>query len=434
MHRKRLHAIPTYVLARHGLFNHPYGETNSHKRLRAGEDGVFGVKRSKAFWSILLVLVLLQSATPVAHAQTSHERLRGAQAAASNPAETTQPSAPVGPPETEKPSPTDLLTDEEALIRLQEIFARRARLLLTDKEPPSIESDYMAGRASARWALDHEKAKVKYVQQWVKNRGVRMVEVLPQIQIKRLNKTDEKVRFYVTQSLGLGYSYPGEQTVNHFGVGSRHIVDLRPQDGRWVISLEWYSDPLGEEQEVPAAAQPIERHLLLGEQPLPVAGRKPYDREGAVKYADTYCGIAWGCGNDNRYNTRYRDYTGEGGNCSNFASQVLRNGGGMSIPLVAQVGSLVGHLRGIGRASVSFRGRFQVGWSKALQTGQFPKLVEKGDLIAYQLKGKMAHVSVVTAFDSRGYPMVNSHTADRYHVPFDLGWDRSTIYWFVQVW
>lgn len=388
----------------------------------------------------------MQSATPVARALKPDVQLHGVQVATKRPADSTQPAEPAGPPETEKPLdtekppeaesplPTDLLTDEEALTRLKEIFARRAQLLLGEKEAPSIESDYMVGRTAARWALEHEKGKVKYVQQWVKNRGVRMVEVNPQIQLKRLNKTDEKVRFYVTQSLGLGYSYPGEQTVNRFGVGSRHIIDLRHQGGRWVISLEWYSDPLGEEREVPAVALPSERFLLMAEPPVPVAGRKPYDREGAVKYADTYCGIALGCGNDNRYNTRYRDYTGEGGNCSNFASQVLRNGGGMRIPLHAQVSSLVGHLRGIGRASVNFRGKFQVGWSKALQTGQFPKLVDKGDLIAYQLKGKMAHVSVVTAFDSRRYPMVNSHTIDRYHVPFDLGWDRSTIYWFVPVW
>ena len=45
-----------------------------------------------------------------------------------------------------------------------------------------------------------------------------------------------------------------------------------------------------------------------------------------------------------------------------------------------------------------------------------------GDIIAYEKKGKVVHISVVTGADSRGYSLVNCHNTDRYRVPWDLGW------------
>lgn len=50
--------------------------------------------------------------------------------------------------------------------------------------------------------------------------------------------------------------------------------------------------------------------------------------------------------------------------------------------------------------------------------------LQKGDLICYEEKGEIVHFGVVTGFDSYGIPVVNTHTSDRYHVPFDLGWDK----------
>lgn len=64
--------------------------------------------------------------------------------------------------------------------------------------------------------------------------------------------------------------------------------------------------------------------------------------------------------------------------------------------------------------------------------GAIAKL-QPGDLIGYEMKGDVDHFSVVVGFDDYGYPLVNSHTADRYRVPFDLGWDRYTSYWLIHI-
>lgn len=67
------------------------------------------------------------------------------------------------------------------------------------------------------------------------------------------------------------------------------------------------------------------------------------------------------------------------------------------------------------------------------QQHQYRPQLLPGDLIAYVLKGDVDHFSVVVGFDGGGYPLVNSHTADRFRVPFDLGWDRSTKYLLIHI-
>jgi len=50
-----------------------------------------------------------------------------------------------------------------------------------------------------------------------------------------------------------------------------------------------------------------------------------------------------------------------------------------------------------------------------------------GDYVAYEKKGKVTHISVVSGQDSKGYALVNSHNSDRYRVPWDLGWNNKGI-------
>jgi hypothetical protein len=64
-----------------------------------------------------------------------------------------------------------------------------------------------------------------------------------------------------------------------------------------------------------------------------------------------------------------------------------------------------------------------------------PSAVSKlcsGDIICYEKgSGNIDHFAVITSFDSNGYPLVNSHTTDRYHVPWDLGWGDKKIRFYL---
>ncbi|MCK9911927.1 amidase domain-containing protein, partial [Microbacteriaceae bacterium K1510] len=79
-----------------------------------------------------------------------------------------------------------------------------------------------------------------------------------------------------------------------------------------------------------------------------------------------------------------------------------------------------------GYGKVLMRGTFE---QVTKPTKQHPKgaiaELQPGDLIAYEWHGGIDHFSVVSARDDNGYLLVNSHTADRYHVPWDMGWDKT---------
>ena len=56
-----------------------------------------------------------------------------------------------------------------------------------------------------------------------------------------------------------------------------------------------------------------------------------------------------------------------------------------------------------------------------------------GDFVAYESKGDINHISMVTGVDSKGYPLVTCHNTDRYMVPWDLGWSNPKIkFWLVR--
>ena len=51
-----------------------------------------------------------------------------------------------------------------------------------------------------------------------------------------------------------------------------------------------------------------------------------------------------------------------------------------------------------------------------------------GDVISYIEGGRAVHSAIVVGYDAFGYPVVDTHSSDRFRVPWDLGWDRHTTY------
>jgi len=232
------------------------------------------------------------------------------------------------------------------------------------------------------------------------------------------------------------------------------LLELAFKDGEWVIRRDWYLDPL----DVDADSASSEIALAPENLSLPVSGdeekghRYLYDRENAVAYADKYCGLAWGCGNNRKYSFKYKNFTGLGGDCTNFISQVLGDEDAGNLPMTyawryvsrgpgagatnawAQASSLLSYLLSSGRAQRLGRGTYAdlIAPNDTYPAGVIGAL-NRGDLIAYEKNGRIQHFAVVTGADSGLYLLVNSHTADRYHVPWDLGWDNNTIFWLLKI-
>lgn len=340
--------------------------------------------------------------------------------------------------------PPTPLTPEEQMVKqaLRELLQREdVAAAAGDRAalPPLFDAAVPDGAA----ALAHAQHRLAFVQAWAKARGVRWGAPQVSLRTPRIRfgpgPDPSVVRITAVVSEAWTYAYPdgARQT---FGIGREHHIELtRAADGPWRIAADAFTDPLDQDTRIPGPASPG----LQGAAPNPPApagsaaptgggGRSPYDRAGAVRYADMYCGAAPGCGNGGRPNPALYDYNGEGGDCTNFVSQALHFGGGLpetgtwafdrrsgeGTDAWAKAPALVGYLTGSGLARVTARGSAEEVWSAVAAAAP-------GDLIAYVERGAIVHMAIVSARDPHGYTLVDSHTADRYHVPWDIGWDRS---------
>lgn len=317
---------------------------------------------------------------------------------------------------------------------LRAMYDHRAKALITGSAADGLTRFYDQSLQPGRFALAHEEGRITYVQAWAKARNLQIIESENFLTNLRITVTGNGATVSVIVRNRLAYRYGEGQPLNEMGIGSWHWLQLTRAGDGWQVQKEYYLDGLGSEWSEPFVPTKRSSHH---EEAAPAAGRGSIDRAGLVKYAETYCGAAWGCGNNSDYNQRYRTYRNLGGDCANFASQALVEGGklkpdwtwrhdkaGSACWVNAQ--AFVHYLTGSGRATLLARGNY------AKVAPALAKL-EPGDIIGYELKGTITHVSIVTGKDSAGVPLVAAHTADRFRNPWDLGWDKATVYYLVHI-
>lgn len=314
-----------------------------------------------------------------------------------------------------------------------------------------LKEVFLPGSETAQAAARHARARAAFLAAWARTRHIRFhgIEVSIRTPLVRM-PTPEVTRLVAIVSETLTYSRNADAAKHWcFGLGVHHQVVIERRGGRWFIRSDDFTDPLDQDTRVPGEALPIESPAsspqgLSGkaETSAPSLGAK-----AAVAYADRYCGAAPGCGNGSRYHPRYADFNGAGGDCTNFTSQVLQAGGfrqnaawsfdtakGTGTRAWLNAEGLLAYLTWTGRATVFARGTFRTvtrpepGAPRGKVSG-----LRLGDLIGYFEKGHLVHFAVVTGFGPAAYPLVNSHTGDRYRVPWDIGWDQSTVFYLLHV-
>jgi hypothetical protein len=342
---------------------------------------------------------------------------------------------------------------DEISTALNVLYKDRAQNLLNSALEKRLESYYIPSLNSSKFALGIEVTRAKYLQAWASNRNIKFTDSQSEVHIVRIRLDQDHAHVVLIQRNRLEYIYLNKIIKPQvFGLGTRHVLTLKKINNRWHVLKEWYLDPLDEDPKL--VAENIDRFPSpVNEDVTNGSGSRDksvtYNREKALAYANKYAGLAWGAGNNNRYNRKYRDYTGLGGDCTNFVSQVLgdpQEGGGLPMTkrwfsnpsggsqAWVSTDGLVDFLLHSGYARLIVKGTFEavVKPTDKHPHGAIMKL-KPGDLIAYEMKGDVDHFSIIVGFDENGYPLVNSHTTDRYRVPFDLGWDKNTKYWLFHV-
>lgn len=345
-------------------------------------------------------------------------------------------------------------TELEIVNYVKDLFDARSQFLLSNDET-MLNPYYLSTEKASIYALKQEGIRKSYIHAWAVQRRIRFVRAASHIRVPRILINGDRANVSIVQSQKFEYTYTEHSPINQsFGVGTRHALTLIKKDGKWFVLKEWYSDPLNENPKLISKMDGsfpnplIKKHLNAAHTNK---GKSNYRRDRALAYANKYAGAAWGAGNNNRYNKKYRDYTSKGGDCTNFASQVIGDpieGGGLQMTANwrywfnsggshtwVQTDRLCKFLQNSGYVHVIAKGTFEE-VTKAGKNHPYGAIGElmPGDLIAYILHGEdVDHFGILVGYDDYGYPLVNSHTADRHRVPFDLGWDQHTRYQLIHI-
>ncbi len=328
--------------------------------------------------------------------------------------------------------------NEELADSIHQIFRNRNNAIING-DLKLIESMYDTSTKYGTWAYQHEASKVKYINNWEQKQGVEFTDIIPTVKIRSIKPKGDKFTVNLMCSTEYKYSYlddPG--VVNSFRVGTYHVLDLLHMNEVWIITKEWYKDPFEDtlnlgKINVDSINQYISTHEARD---LSNIGDR---RKNAVAYADKYCGAASEEKYEFKYNKKYRNYNSQGGDCANFASQVLYEGGKFK---KSHAWSYDG--KGATRAWVNADGfksyMIYSGRASLIAYGNYEKVYKAsykllpGDFVAYEKNGDITHISMVTGADSRGYSLVSCHNTDRNKVPWDLGWSGSKVkFWLVRV-
>lgn len=329
------------------------------------------------------------------------------------------------------------LTESELVQLFERIFHFRNQALLRH-DLDTLATLYDRSTLYGSWAFEHQVKKAKYLRQWCNKQGVRLTVVKSLVRLNRTAPRSGGLQATVLASTEYKYIYNDEPNqVNIMRLGSYHSMDLTPIDGAWKIVREWYTDPFADSLRLDDA-QAVANQTYIQQQKARNFQDLHPRRAAATSYADEYCGAANDEENGFKYNKAYKNYNYSGGDCANFASQILHEGGafrkngiwnyrknGTSSWVNAR--AFNSFMLNSGRASRLCHGTYDQALKASYQ-------LLPGDYIAYEKKGKVTHISVVTGADSKGYTLVNSHNADRYRVPWDLGWsDRGIKFHLVRV-
>jgi hypothetical protein len=316
---------------------------------------------------------------------------------------------------------------------LNEMFAERTRYLINQK-PDKIISFYLPHSLSSQMAFEKQIKRSMYVNAWFHLRGMVLLDATSEIEIvrQRLDGTSANIQLFDT----IQFKYVSKYQlfpINSLAIRTKHNIALRKENGDWRIKRESYTDPIAND---PAR---IPRQPVLYNVSAQLSSP---NRKQAAWYANEYAGTNTG------YNSKYQDYERWGGDCTNYVSQVLGDDKAGALPM----SHLWHYTNGQGTKSWSETDSFyqyllKTRYARLLAKGSFTEITKQtgdqpygivselqtGDLIAYEEKGDIVHFSVVIGKDSSGYPLVNSHSADRYHVPWDMGWDGSTRFHLIQI-
>ena len=328
-----------------------------------------------------------------------------------------------------KVSEEDLKAMMEPIL-LDIISNRNACIKALDNE--SLKASYNMNIKVSKWAYESEAQKIKYLKNWCDKQAVQFNSISSSVKIRKVKQKEEDLYGILCfNSTAFTYSYLDTPDItNTFYLGTSHYINLRKDGEHYIITKEWYTDPFADSLNLDILKSDEMKNFILHHE---APNFKMTERtQKAMDYAHMYCGVSPNPELNFKYNKAYKNFNPDGGDCANFASQILHEGGGFKKNGIWNYEGRAGtkawvnaqafknYMVGSGRACYIAKGTYQQVYKAAYQ-------MRPGDFVAYEKKGKITHISTITGLDSKGYPLVTCHNTDRLLVPYDLGWSDKGI-------
>lgn len=333
----------------------------------------------------------------------------------------------------EKQGPTQLSEEElkEKFTKiLTDIIAERNHYLL-EGDTEGLKALYNTNIKNSLYAYESEAIKLKYLSTWAAKQAVKFTDIHSVLKMRKVRDRESGL-YGMTCNVSTSFSYCYEDTpdvINTFKLGTSHYIHLKEDNGKYIIVKEWYTDPFADSLELSDIKSDEMKQFIISQK---APEYQPDERtKKAIDYAHTYCGVGDG---DYlfKYNKAYVDCNPRGGDCANFASQILHEGAGFKknntwnydgadgTKAWVNAQSFKNYMVSSGRGNYIAKGSYHKVYKAAYQ-------LRPGDFVAYEKKGRITHISTVTGLDSKGYPLVTCHNTDRLLVPYDLGWSNKGI-------
>ncbi len=304
---------------------------------------------------------------------------------------------------------------------IENIFLNRNCAILT-RDCEGLKTFYDLNKKVCKWAYESEVTKTKYFTNWCKKQCVSFTKINSTIKVSKVKEIEKDVYNVICYAdTKFCYSYEDEPNIeNYFKLGTCHYINLKKDGDKYIIIKEWYTDPLADSLNLDnLECDEIKNTILSHKKPDFTIDERT---QKAIDYAHEYCGISNNEEHLFKYNKNYKNFNPDGGDCANFASQIMFEGGGFKKNSTWNYCN-----KSATNAWINAQGfkNYLINSGRGSYKDAFN--LRPGDIVAYEKKGRITHVSTVTGLDSKGYPLVTCHNTDRMLVPYDLGWSNSDI-------
>ena len=324
----------------------------------------------------------------------------------------------------------DQITQQYQLL-LQNLFDYRNKAILEQNEE-ILKELYDTDKKTGLWAYEHEVEKMKYLKNWSSKQGVTFNDIKTKVKIRKVKEKETDLYGIICNvATDYNYSYENEKDVkNIFRIGTEHYLNVKIKDNQYIITKEWYTDPFADSLNLENIKSDDIRSYILAQQKPDI--QLTQEQQKAIDYAHRYCGVSTEEEYEFKFNREYKNFNPDGGDCANFASQIMYESGRFKKNSIWNYNNRDGtkawvnaqgfknYILNSGRGSLICKGSYEETYKESYN-------LRPGDFVAYEKGGRITHVSTVTGMDSKGYPLVTCHNTDRLLVPWDLGWSNKTI-------